>query len=137
MSDIHGCYTEYLKMLKKIKFDPKKDELIIAGDIIDRGPENLEMLRYMESEPESVIFLMGNHDYDFKEYCEALVYLRDSGKVPDYSGIRSLLKSEYYPFYVIDHYGTVRNLIEVYDELTLDDFVKWGELIRELPYLVP
>ena len=35
MSDIHGCYSELMKMLEKIKFDPKKDELIIAGDIID------------------------------------------------------------------------------------------------------
>ena len=38
------------------KFDPKKDEVIIAGDIIDRGSENLEMFRYMESKPKSVMF---------------------------------------------------------------------------------
>ena len=81
VSDIHGCYTEYLKMLKKIKFDPKKDGLIIAGDIIDRGPENLEMLRYMESEPESVIFLMGNHDYDFIGYCRGVEIMCDRGMV--------------------------------------------------------
>lgn len=79
ISDIHGCYTEFMQMLEKIKFDPKKDELIIAGDIIDRGPENLQMLRYMESKPESVMFLMGNHDYDFIGYCRGVEIMCDRG----------------------------------------------------------
>lgn len=36
MSDIHGCYEEYRKMLDKIRFS-KEDILYILGDILDRG----------------------------------------------------------------------------------------------------
>ena len=37
ISDIHGCYDEFQQMLKKINFNPEKDELIIDGDIIDNN----------------------------------------------------------------------------------------------------
>ena len=61
MTDIHGCFDEFQAMLKKIKFNPEKDELIIAGDIVDRGPQSYEMLQYMESNPKGVTFIIGNH----------------------------------------------------------------------------
>lgn len=37
ISDIHGCYHEYMELLNKIKFSDK-DELYILGDAVDRGP---------------------------------------------------------------------------------------------------
>ena len=43
ISDIHGCFSAFQRMLEKINFSDN-DKLIIAGDIIDRGPENYEML---------------------------------------------------------------------------------------------
>ncbi len=48
MSDIHGYFDVLQTMLKKIDFSDE-DELIIAGDYIDRGPQSLEMLRWMEN----------------------------------------------------------------------------------------
>ena len=38
IADIHGCYNEYINLLKKIKFTDK-DTLYILGDVVDRGPE--------------------------------------------------------------------------------------------------
>lgn len=60
MSDIHGHYTEFQKMLKKIKFD-ESDMLYIIGDIIDRGSDNLKMLDYVMNH-KNIQLLMGNHE---------------------------------------------------------------------------
>ena len=145
MSDIHGCYTEYMEMLEKIKFDPKKDEVIIAGDIVDRGPENLEMLRYMESEPESVTFLMGNHDYDFIGYCRGVEIMCDKGDGEwcnpseaylyrkNYKPSEAYHNKKYYDYFS-DDYGTVKKLITGYDELMAEDFTHWKQLMCEFPY---
>ena len=43
MSDLHGCFDELNAMLAKIGFSDQ-DKLILAGDYIDRGSQNYEML---------------------------------------------------------------------------------------------
>ena len=44
MSDLHGCYYKYIKMLEKINFS-NNDTLYILGDIFDRGPDGIEPLK--------------------------------------------------------------------------------------------
>lgn len=61
MSDIHGKYNLFLKMLDKIKFS-EKDELYIIGDIIDRGENSLEMIDYVMTH-KNIHLIMGNHEY--------------------------------------------------------------------------
>ena len=48
MSDLHGCYDEFIKMLKLINFG-EDDEIFILGDIFDRGSKPLEILDYIVS----------------------------------------------------------------------------------------
>lgn len=60
MSDLHGEYDKYLAMLKKINFCDE-DELYILGDVVDRGPKPVEILRDM-SLRHNVFPIMGNHD---------------------------------------------------------------------------
>ena len=43
ISDIHGCFIEFNKMLRLINFQ-ESDELYILGNIFDRGPASAEML---------------------------------------------------------------------------------------------
>lgn len=64
ISDIHGCYEDFMKMLKLIGLK-KSDTLILAGDYIDRGPDSLKMLQYLSNRPGNVIALKGNHDKSF------------------------------------------------------------------------
>lgn len=62
ISDIHGCFIEFNKMLKLIDFQ-ESDELYILGDIFDRGPASAEMLWWATKEaPANVHFLLGNHE---------------------------------------------------------------------------
>lgn len=61
VSDIHGCYNEYIKLLDEIQFSGD-DTLYVLGDIVDRGPEPIRVLTDIMKRP-NVIHIMGNHDY--------------------------------------------------------------------------
>ena len=60
VSDIHGQYDLYLKMLEKIGFNDK-DTLFIAGDMIDRGPASIELVEDIMSR-KNIISIIGNHE---------------------------------------------------------------------------
>ena len=60
MSDIHGCYDKYEKMLKRISFS-KEDILYILGDVVDRGEHGIKILLDI-AKRENVILFLGNHD---------------------------------------------------------------------------
>ena len=60
MSDIHGEYDAFLRMLKYINFS-ETDTLYILGDVIDKEEKSIEMLEYCISHP-NVILLKGNHE---------------------------------------------------------------------------
>ena len=60
VSDIHGYYDKYRKLLKKINFGPE-DTLYVLGDVIDRGPAGFRILLDMASQP-NIVNLLGNHE---------------------------------------------------------------------------
>lgn len=66
VSDIHGEYELFLKMLEKINFS-KDDKLIILGDILDRGKQPLEILEYI-MERDNIEMIMGNHEKMFLDF---------------------------------------------------------------------
>lgn len=84
MSDIHGMYEKYKKMLKFIELSDK-DTLYIIGDVVDRGPEPIQILQDM-MQRRNVIPILGNHEY---MALNALWYIRDfidsDGSVTDES----------------------------------------------------
>lgn len=61
MSDLHGCYQLYRKMLETIKFS-QADRLYIIGDVIDRGEDGIKLLMEVIERP-NISLLMGNHEY--------------------------------------------------------------------------
>ena len=62
VGDIQGCFDSFQELLKKIAFDPSKDELWVAGDLVNRGDKSLETLNYLYSIKESIKVVLGNHD---------------------------------------------------------------------------
>lgn len=60
MSDYHGEYNMFIKMLKLINFCDT-DKLIILGDVIDRGPDSIMLLQYVMGQP-NIELLLGNHE---------------------------------------------------------------------------
>ena len=61
MSDLHGCYEKYKKMLEKIKFNDE-DTLYMLGDVVDRGDSGIKILQDMMKH-KNIIPIRGNHDY--------------------------------------------------------------------------
>lgn len=64
ISDVHGELHDFKKMLKKIRFDREKDNLIIMGDIFDRGSNGINLLEFVAPYllDHSMELLLGNHE---------------------------------------------------------------------------
>lgn len=62
IGDTQGCFVELTKLLEKIRFDPNKDRLWFTGDLVNRGPSSLSILRYIRELGSSVVVVQGNHD---------------------------------------------------------------------------
>jgi len=62
VGDIQGCYKPLKKLLKKVQFNPEKDVLWCVGDLVNRGPDSLKVLRYLKSLGDACVCVLGNHD---------------------------------------------------------------------------
>ncbi|MDC0172409.1 symmetrical bis(5'-nucleosyl)-tetraphosphatase [Gammaproteobacteria bacterium] len=62
VGDIQGCFDPLISLLEKIDFDPTKDRLIAAGDLVNRGPKSLDTMRYCKNLGSAFKMVLGNHD---------------------------------------------------------------------------
>ena len=62
IGDVQGCDTELGELLQAIKFSADRDQLWFVGDLVNRGPESLQVLRRIRSFGAAAIVTLGNHD---------------------------------------------------------------------------
>tara|TARA_Y100000766_G_C18879561_1_gene592688 strand:- start:425 stop:1258 length:834 start_codon:yes stop_codon:yes gene_type:complete len=78
IGDIQGCYDELIILLDKIKFQSEQDQLLICGDIINRGPKSLETIEFLYSIKKNCHITLGNHDLHFLAVAEGVKEISDS-----------------------------------------------------------
>jgi bis(5'-nucleosyl)-tetraphosphatase (symmetrical) len=62
IGDIQGCHAEFMALLDLIRFDPARDRMWLTGDLVNRGPASLAVLREVRAMGERAVVVLGNHD---------------------------------------------------------------------------
>ena len=76
IGDLQGCYKQLQHLIELIAFSPTRDKLWFVGDIVNRGPDSLSLLRFLSQLGNSATIVLGNHDLHLLLVAEGLTTQR-------------------------------------------------------------
>lgn len=114
ISDLHGDLRKFKQMLKLISFDYNKDKLIINGDIMDRGKDDLKILEFITPYiGKSMELIIGNHEFFCMQYLKSELERR--------TWIR---------------FGAEASTIDTIDKLSDEDKTRLYQFLSNLPHYI-
>jgi bis(5'-nucleosyl)-tetraphosphatase (symmetrical) len=118
IGDLQGCHAEFMALLERLKFDPARDRLWLTGDLVNRGPDSLAVLREVKSLGRTVTVVLGNHDLHLlalawaprtvkrrEPELEAVLAAPDSGALLEWLAARPLLHRDSAVGWTLIHAG--------------------------------
>ncbi|MEI7842036.1 MAG: symmetrical bis(5'-nucleosyl)-tetraphosphatase [Gallionellaceae bacterium] len=146
IGDIQGCHAEFQQLLGEIKFNSSHDKLWLVGDLVNRGPDSLSVLRAVKALGDSAITVLGNHDLHLLAVAEGKAELHRSDTLdevlnaPDRDELLTWLRQQRLLHveddYVLVHAGllpqwTVKKALALANEVEIalrgDDYVTFLE----------
>lgn len=83
IGDIQGCSAQLIRLLELIQFNAQHDQLWFSGDLVNRGPDSLTVLRMIKNLKDAAIVVLGNHDLHLLAAYYHRHYLRPSDTIAD------------------------------------------------------
>jgi bis(5'-nucleosyl)-tetraphosphatase (symmetrical) len=83
IGDVQGCHDAFTRLLQALEFSPSRDSLILLGDMVNRGPDNVGVLRRLRDLGTSARCLLGNHDLHLLALHRGWVGLKRGDTVQD------------------------------------------------------
>ena len=86
IGDIQGCWTQLAQLIERLRFNPQSDRLWCVGDLVNRGPNSLDVLRFIRDLGDSARVVLGNHDLFLLAVSEGVIPLRAKDTIGDVLG---------------------------------------------------
>jgi bis(5'-nucleosyl)-tetraphosphatase (symmetrical) len=83
IGDVQGCFNALDRLTNQIEFDPSRDHLWFTGDLVNRGPDSLRVLRYIKDLGKSATTVLGNHDLFLIAVAAGIATLRSKDTIAD------------------------------------------------------
>ncbi len=107
IGDLQGCFEPLQRLLRAIAYEPANDRLWLVGDLVNRGPDSLSVLRWAKALGERAVVVLGNHDLHLlarakgvgpvgkRDTLEAVLQAPDRDELIDWLGRRPLAWHEH------------------------------------------
>lgn len=127
ISDIHGQYEMFKKLLNKVQFNPAEDKLILLGDYCDRGPKSKEVIELvsLHVNEHGAIALRGNHEELFLNFLDG-----SDGHIFFFNGGEATVRSYLHPY----KDGLIHGLYPEIRRFINEKYKHHVDFIRGLPY---